>query len=86
MLAAPKTTLNNWILTKITQFLATREGCNVERQAFTEHGMKAIVQDAFGYRYKIHIETLSRVDNHPEDLSNVAHPQNNYSISAKVKP
>lgn len=72
---APVTTFNAWILKKIASYLTTKEGCNVERMEYTNDGARAILQDAFGYRYEIHIETLSRAYNNDPDASEAFVPK-----------
>lgn len=64
----PITTFNAWILGKIISYLSNKEGCETETAVYTMDGMKAIVKDAFGYRYEIHVKTLSRVTNDPGDF------------------
>jgi hypothetical protein len=63
----PVTIFNNWLLSKITVYLSNKEGCIVEEQEYTFSGIKAIVRDAFGYRYEIHVKTLSRLTDHLQD-------------------
>lgn len=64
------TALNQWILTKISTFLVNKEGCLIE--ASDRHpssdSARVVVQDAFGFRYEVHIKTLGRLQNTEGDM------------------
>ena len=66
---APITSFNGWILSKITNFLSAKEGCEIETSNYTPDGIRAVFKDAFGYRYEISLKTLSRVQTDPANDS-----------------
>ncbi len=78
----PTTSFNVWLLTKILGFLSAKEGCTTEESVYTASGIKAVVRDVFGYRYEIHIKTLSRTVDHMEINSAKFH---NVSFSEPTK-
>ena len=49
--------MRTWVVSKILAFLTTQEGFTQEIDA--EDGV--ILQDAFGFRYKIEVKTLGRI-------------------------
>lgn len=63
----PITVFNAWLLSKIIAYLTNKEGCIIEESEYTYTGIKAIVRDVFGYRYEIHVKTLSRLTDHLQD-------------------
>jgi hypothetical protein len=63
---APITSFNGWVLGKITQFMSEKEGFNVETVEYTAEGARTVIQDAFGFRYEVHIKTLSRLHDSPQ--------------------
>ena len=58
----PKTFLNQWVLTKIVDYLSIKEGCSVLSTEFTNTGARGIVQDALGFQYEVSIKTIGRLD------------------------
>ena len=60
---------NDWLLSKITGYLNSKEGFITEEVEHTATGMKSIVRDAFGYRYEVHVKTLSRLQANNEDFN-----------------
>lgn len=58
----PKTPLNSWILTKIMSYLETKEGCTPNELETTQHGMKGVFTDSFGYQYEINIKAYGRIN------------------------
>lgn len=56
----PITTFNNWILTKVTQYLKLAEGCDIKLTEYTSEGARTVLQDSFGFTYEINIRTLGR--------------------------
>jgi hypothetical protein len=67
----PITSFNGWVLSKITAYLSSNEGFIVEESEYTHTGIKSIVRDAFGYRYEVHVKTLSRLTDHLQDSNEV---------------
>jgi hypothetical protein len=63
----PITTFNAWVLTKITSYLSTSEGFIVEESTYTASGIKSVIRDTFGYRYEVHVKTLSRLTDYLQD-------------------
>lgn len=57
---------NDWLLNKITTYLATSEGCTVEQSQYTQSGIGAIIQDSFGFRYEVHVKVLGRITDNQE--------------------
>lgn len=81
----PVTILNNWLLSKITAYLATKQGCVIEDQEYTYSGIKAIVRDSFGYRYEIHVKTLSRLTDHLQGTNETVNvPKTNFMGVSKI--
>ena len=62
------TSFNGWMLMKIVSYLSAKEGCHVERTEYTAEGARTIIQDSFGYRYEVRIETLSRLADSPQAI------------------
>jgi len=58
---ASVTNFNDWMLSKIASYMRDKEGCHVETIEPTKYGSRVILQDSFGFRYEVKIETLGRV-------------------------
>ena len=62
-----KTPMNDWLLIKILSNLVAHDGFIIEKSDYTIEGMKAVVKDAFGYRYEINVSTLGRTHDDKRD-------------------
>lgn len=59
-------TFNDWLLSKIINYLTTKEGCSLETSLSTNGTIKTIVTDTFGFRYEIQVKQLSRLQDMQE--------------------
>lgn len=75
------TTFNGWLINKIIAHLTNSEGCTVETSEYTLDGIKAILRDAFGFRYEVHVKTLSRIDDRPDGLDALNYKLNSVDLN-----
>lgn len=53
--------MQKWLFAKIISYLTGREGYSIDTQVFSDNDARAIVQDAFGFRYEVQVKVLGRI-------------------------
>ncbi len=61
-----KASFNSWIMGKILQYLTGREGFTSVKSEYSADGYRAVVEDAFGFRYELEIKAVGRKQLLPE--------------------
>lgn len=57
------TDFNDWVISKISRYLSSKEGFTVQSE--TEGSVQIV--DTFGFRYKVTVEVLGRVFNQEQN-------------------
>lgn len=53
--------LVHWLFSKVMLHLKNHEGCQINDPTKTSDSLRAVVQDALGFRYEVQIKCLGRI-------------------------
>lgn len=60
------TNFNDWVISKISQYLSAKEGFTIQSEAQSPDTRSIEVKDTFGFRYRVTVEVLGRVYSHEQ--------------------